>query len=57
MSTATDSAEPCAIRAWADMRMVFVELTDGRILGFPADRYRILSAVSEEELCPSGKAA
>jgi hypothetical protein len=50
MSTTTDSTEPCAIRAWTEMRMVFVELTDGRILGFPADRYRILSAASDDEL-------
>jgi hypothetical protein len=30
--------------------MVFVALTDGRVVGFPADRYRILSQASEEQL-------
>jgi len=30
--------------------MVFVELTDGRVVGFPADRYRILSGASENQL-------
>jgi hypothetical protein len=43
-------AEPCAVSAWASGRMVFVELTDGRVVGFPADRYRILSGASENQL-------
>jgi hypothetical protein len=30
--------------------MIFLELADGRIIGFPADRFRILNAASEEEL-------
>ncbi|MBI5463646.1 MAG: DUF2442 domain-containing protein, partial [Ignavibacteriales bacterium] len=30
--------------------MVFVELTDGRIIGFPADRFRILKNASDEQL-------
>ncbi|MEJ7670237.1 MAG: DUF2442 domain-containing protein [Casimicrobiaceae bacterium] len=30
--------------------MVFVELTDGRQLGFPADRFRILSQATDEQL-------
>jgi hypothetical protein len=30
--------------------MVFVELTDGRVVGFPADCYRILSRASESQL-------
>lgn len=30
--------------------MVFVELHDGRIVGFPADRFRILSKATEEQL-------
>jgi hypothetical protein len=36
-------AEPAAIRAWVEKRMIFVELTDGRIKGFPAERFRILA--------------
>ena len=30
--------------------MVFVALTDGRVVGFPADRYRILSQASDDQL-------
>ena len=30
--------------------MVFVELTDGRQVGFPADRFRILRDASGEDL-------
>jgi hypothetical protein len=29
---------------------VYVELHDGRIVGFPADRFRILATASEEQL-------
>ncbi|MBI4824029.1 MAG: DUF2442 domain-containing protein [Nitrospirae bacterium] len=42
--------EPTAIRAWAEGRMVFVELTDGRIIGFPADRFKILKNATDEQL-------
>jgi Protein of unknown function (DUF2442) len=42
--------EPVAIRAWASGRLVFVELTDGRQLAFPADRFRILSEATDERL-------
>ena len=30
--------------------MVFLELTDGRIVGFPADRFRRLKGASAEQL-------
>ena len=42
--------EPTAIRVWAEDRYIFLELTDGRILGFPADRFRILRGASNEQL-------
>jgi hypothetical protein len=42
--------EPTAIRVWVEKRTVFLELTDGRIFGFPADRFKILSAASNEAL-------
>ena len=42
--------EPAALRAWTEGRIVYVELHDGRIVGFPADRFRILAAASEEQL-------
>ncbi|MFO7886375.1 MAG: DUF2442 domain-containing protein [Desulfobacteraceae bacterium] len=50
MNTTKVENEPCAIRAWAEGRMIYLELTDGRIVGFPADRFKILEAASEEEL-------
>jgi hypothetical protein len=54
MSITTDerelSLEPAALRAWAEARMIYVELHDGRIIGFPADRFRILASASEEQL-------
>jgi len=44
------ASEPTAIRAWAEGRTIYTELTDGRIIGFPADRFKILQAASEDEL-------
>jgi hypothetical protein len=44
------SVEPAAIRAWAEGRRIFIELTDDRIIGFPADRFRILKAATDEQL-------
>lgn len=44
------SVEPAAIRAWVEKRMIFVELTDGRQIGFPADRFRILQNATNEQL-------
>jgi hypothetical protein len=42
--------EPFAIRLWVEKRMVYLELVDGRIFGFPADRFKILSTASDDEL-------
>jgi hypothetical protein len=42
--------EPIAVRAWVEKRIVYLELVDGRIFGFPADRYRILHAASDHDL-------
>ena len=46
----TTAVEPVALRAWAEGRIIFLELTDGRILGFPADRFTRLKAASDEAL-------
>jgi hypothetical protein len=46
----TMTTEPTAIRAWAEGRMIFIELTDGRIIGFPADRFKILKNATYEQL-------
>jgi len=45
-----EMSEPAAIRAWAEKRMIYIELTDGRIVGFPADRFKILANASDEKL-------
>jgi len=54
MSTIVDeprlAVEPAALRAWTGGRTIFVELHDQRIVGFPADRFRILAAATDEQL-------
>ena len=45
-----ETVEPAAIRAWAEKRMIFVELTDGRIVGFPAERFRLLAKATDTQL-------
>ena len=42
--------EPAALRVWVENRMVFLELTDGRIVGFPANRFRRLRDATAEQL-------
>lgn len=44
------STEPIAINAWAEKRMIYIELADGRVVGFPADRFHILSHATDKEL-------
>lgn len=44
------NTEALAIKAWAEKRMIYLELVDGRIVGFPADRFKILSKASDNEL-------
>ena len=44
------ATEPAAIRAWVEGRMVFLELSDGRIVGFPASRFQRLKEASDEML-------
>jgi hypothetical protein len=46
----TTAVEPVALRAWAEGRTVFIELTDGRIFGFPASRFSRLRNASDEAL-------
>jgi hypothetical protein len=43
-------SEPVAIKAWAEARIVYVELTDGRIVGFPAKRFKLLKDATDEQL-------
>ena len=42
--------EPAALRAWAEGRMIYFELTDGRIVAFPAARYKRLKTATDEQL-------
>lgn len=44
------STEPAAIKAWVEKRTIFIELTDRRIIGFPADRFILLKNAPEEQL-------
>ena len=44
------SAEAAATRVWVEGRTVFVELSDGRIVGFPANRFRRLRDATDEQL-------
>lgn len=50
MTTSPTEFDYRAVRAWATGRMVFIELTDGRQIGFPADRFRRLHEASDEQL-------
>lgn len=43
-------AEPIALNAWSIRRTIYIELTDGRTISFPADRFFILSKATDEEL-------
>ena len=50
MNSTNAETEVLAARVWVDRRTVFVELTDGRQVGFPADRFDRLSAATNEQL-------
>ena len=50
MNTSPTELDYRAVRAWISGRMVFVELTDGREIGFPANRFRRLHDASDEQL-------
>ena len=45
-----ENTETAAIRAWTEKRTIYIELTDGRIIGFPADRFKILKKASTKQL-------
>ena len=42
--------EPAALKVWTEQRIIFIELTDGRIIGFPADRFKLLKEATIDEL-------
>ncbi len=50
MSSSAPELEHCATRVWVSGRIVFVELTDGRQIGFPSSRFKLLRDASDEQL-------
>jgi len=50
LADAPISLEPAAMRAWTEGRTIYIEIHDGRIVGFPADRFRRLHAATDEQL-------
>jgi hypothetical protein len=42
--------EPTAFKAWAKDRMIYIELTDFRIIAFPAARFKLLKDATDEQL-------
>ena len=54
MSTSADTVVAnksfCAIRAWVSGRKVWIELEDGREIGFPAEKFPRLRDASDELL-------
>ena len=45
----TQELEPAAIRAWIDGGMIMLELTDGRLFGFSANRFKRLRDATDEQ--------
>lgn len=50
MNTSVTELDPRALRAWNEGRTVFLELTDGRVIGFPSARFRLLSMATDDQL-------
>ena len=43
-------SEPVALNAWAENRMIYIQLTDGRVIGFPAARFKLLKDATDLQL-------
>ena len=50
MNTTDILAEPMAIKVWTENRIIYLELADQRIIGFPANRFKILKEATDELL-------
>jgi hypothetical protein len=50
MNTTADDVSNVATRAWAEHDMVFIELIDGRQIGFPAHRFKRLATATDADL-------
>ena len=42
--------EAAALKVWVENRRIFVELSDRRVIGFPADRFKLLKEATDEQL-------
>jgi hypothetical protein len=49
-SHSASATEARAVRVWVDGRTVWIALEDGRTVGFPADKFRLLRDATEESL-------
>jgi len=43
-------SEPVALSVWVENKLIYIQLTDGRILGFPSARFKLLKDATEEQL-------
>ena len=43
-------AEPVAADVWVKNRIIYMQLADDRIIGFPASRFLLLKNASDEQL-------
>lgn len=50
ISNNNDVGDPRAVRAWVDGRMVFFELHDERVVGFPAANFDRLAKATDQQL-------
>ena len=50
MNTSPAEIDPRAIRTWVENHIIFIELTGGRQIGFPASRFRLLAGATEQQL-------
>lgn len=50
MNSSNIDLEHFATRVWVSGRIVFIELTDGRQIGFPAARFNLLSTANDQQL-------
>lgn len=50
MNSTAHETDPVAIKVWIENHTVFIELVDGRIIGFPPSRFKRLLNASSEQL-------
>lgn len=50
MPSSTVELDPRAVWAWTIGRMVHLELPDGRVVAFPADRFELLRRATDAQI-------